>query len=121
MEYDIKEHLGQQVEYFLNGFTGGDVGVMERAKNTILDIYKNMDDNSIVLSISDWDKKKQLEINKLWDKALEGIKTIAESKDKEELFVDIEEIRNDVIQALNQLEVDYWDSIRKLLLKNVSK
>lgn len=121
MEYDVKEHLGQQVEFFLNGFTGGDVGVMTRAKNTILDIYKNVDDNSIVLSVEDWDRKKQAEIDKLWKKALDAIKTLAESKDKEDIFIDIEEIRNDVLQALNQLEVDYWDSIRKLLLKNVSK
>lgn len=120
-KYDLRMHLGQQLEFFLNGYTSGNLDVLERAKRTIMDLYKNMDDDDVIGAIEAWDKEKQSEITKLWDKARESIKTIATTKKGEELFIDIDEIKKDVLVALNELEVEYLDSIRDLLLKNVSE
>lgn len=121
MEYDIKTHLGQQIENFLNAFAGADVQAMERIKKTIMDIYKNTDDVSILLAVQNWDKKRQDEVGKIWMKAKEGLKTIASTKNNEELFIDVDEIKNDIIKALNMLESEYWDSIRGLFLKSVKE
>lgn len=121
MEYDIKNHLGQQIENFLNAFAGADVAAMERIKRTIMDIYHNTDDGSIVISIKEWDKRKQDEIQKLWDKASESLRTIATTKKKEELFIDVDEMKNDIVRSLNELESDYWESVRGLFLKSVKE
>jgi len=120
-EYDISDHLPQQIEYFLNGLSSGNIEVLETTKNNIMDIFRNMDEDGVVLSIESWDKKKNDKIKDIWEKALESIKTVAETKNKEELFIDIDEIKKDVAIALNTLENEYWNSIRALLLKNVTK
>lgn len=120
-EYDVSDHLPQQIEFFLNGLSSGNVEVLETTKNNIMDIFRNMDEDNVVLSIEDWDKKKQDKVKDIWEKALESVKTVAQTKNKEELFIDIEEIKKDVADALYSLEREYWNSIRSLLLKNAMK
>jgi len=120
MNYDISVHIGQQVENLLNGYAAGDAGAMERAKNNLLDIFKNEGKQSIVEAIEKWDKDKQTEIGKIWQKANESIRTMAVSKKDEGMFIDIKEIEGDVIRGLNELEAEYWDSIRNLFLKNLN-
>lgn len=121
MEYDIKNHLGQQIENFLNAFAGADVPAMERIKGTIMDIYNQVDDGTVVMSIRSWDKKKQEEIQRIWAKAQESLKTIATAKNNEKLFIDIDEMKNDAVKALNEIESSYWTSIRGLFLKSVKE
>lgn len=118
-EYDIKDHLPQQMEIFLNGLSSGNIEILETVKDNIMDIYRNINEDKIIMSIETWDKKKQDKIQEIWNKALESVKTIAETKNKEELFIDIDEIKNDVLASLNSLERNYWNSIRSLLLKNM--
>jgi hypothetical protein len=122
MEYDIKTHLGQQIENFLNAYAGADAAAMERIKRTIIDIYKNTpDDGNLIISIRGYDKRKQDELDKIKNKALDAMKTITQAKNLDELFIDLEEIKNDTIRALNLLETDYWDSLRGLFLKNIKE
>ena len=121
MGYDIKIHLGQQMENFLTAFANADVVAMERIKGIIMDIFKNTDEESILLSVHNWDKKRQDEIQKVWNKALETVKTIAGAKKNEELLIDLDVMKRDTVQALNELENDYWVSIRGLFLKNVKE
>lgn len=121
MEYDIKNHLAQQIENFLNAFAGADVQAMERIKRNILDIYKNSDSLEVVTNINGWDKKKQENITKLYQKAQESIKTLLETKNSEELFIDLDEIRNDLVNSFNELESDYWEGMRSLFLKTLEK
>ena len=119
MSYDINVHIGQQIENFLNGYAAADAGAMERVKNNLMDIYKNNKDEKIIEAIKLWDDKKKTEIAKIWTKANEAIRTMATSKKDEQMFIDIKEIETDVVQALNILEGEYWDSIRNLMLKSV--
>ena len=119
MNYDINIHIGQQIENFLNSYAAADAGAMERVKKNLLDIYKNNNDIDIVTAIKEWDTKKKTEIEKIWTKANEAIRTMAVAKKDEKMFIDIKEIETDVIQALNMLEGEYWDSIRQLFLKSV--
>jgi len=119
MSYDIEVHIGQQIENFLNSYAAADAGAMERVKNNLLDIYKTNNDIDVVTAIKEWDNKKKIEIEKIWKKANEAIKTMAISKKDEQMFIDIKEIETDVVKALNMLEGEYWDSIRNLFLKNV--
>jgi len=121
MEYDIKAHLGQQIENFLNAFANADVQAMERTKQNIVDIFSKSDNELVISSITDWDKKRQDEVQKVWTKASGALKTIAETKKNEQLFIDVDEIKNDVVGALNELEGDYWSSIRGLFLKSVKE
>lgn len=119
MSYDINVHVGQQIENFLNSYAAADAGAMERVKNNLMDIYKNKKDDKIIEAIKLWDDKKKTEIAKIWTKANEAIRTMAISKKDEHMFIDIKEIETDVVQALNMLEGEYWDSIRGLMLKSV--
>ena len=118
MSYDIEVHIGQQVENFLNSYAAADAGAMERVKNNLLDIYKTNNDIDLVTAIKEWDTKKKAEIAKIWTKANEAIKVMAIAKKDEQMFLDIKKIETDLIQALNTLEGEYWDSIRGLILKN---
>ena len=121
MSYEINVHIGQQIENFLNGYAAADAGAMERVKNNLMDIYKNSDDIDVVTAIKEWDNKKKIEITKIWTKANEAIRTMTVAKKDEAMFIDIKEIETDVIQALNMLEGEYWDSIRSLVLKSVKQ
>jgi len=121
MNYDIEMHIGQQIENFLNSYAAADAGAMERVKKNLLDIYKNNDDTKIADAIKQWDMKKKTEIHKIWQKANEAIRAMAVTKKDEEMFIDIKEIETDVVKALNELESEYWDSIRNLFLENVKK
>ena len=120
MEYDIKMHLGQRNENFLNALDAADVGAMERIKSTILDIYKNTEDSTVVLSVKNWDKTKKDEIEKLRLKAVNILKSMPDVKTLEELFISVDKMRNEIINELNDIEKEYWEHVRNLFLKSVN-
>jgi len=117
--YDITIHLAGQIENFLNSYNAADIAAMSRVKENFKDICKNSELKTIVKQIEEWDKNKNTEINKIYKKAQTAIKTIMETKNGEELFIDLEEIKNDIVNNLNQLEKQYWDHIRNLMLESV--
>jgi len=121
MNYDISVHLGQQMENFLNAYAAGEVEAMERTKSNIKDIMKNSDMKDVLDNIDKWDNKKNSEITKIIKKAREALKEIASDENKKDIFIDVEEIKNDTIEALSTLEGEYWDSIRNLILKSVNE
>lgn len=121
MNYDINAHIGQQIEFFLNSYAAGDASALERVKSNLLDIFSNNGNMGVVASIQEWDKKRKTEIEDIWNKANDALKTMLESKKDEQMFIDVKEIEADVVKSLNELEGEYWDSIRKLFLKNVKK
>jgi len=118
MEYDKKIHLAQQIEFFLNGFASGDSVALERVLSNIKDI---LDDTDVAKKIDLIDKNKANKINDIKQKAVESLKTLVETKNSDELFIDIEEIFRDTETALNTLEIDYWEKIREYILKSVDQ
>lgn len=121
MSYDIEGHIAQQIENFLNGYGAADIGMMERSKSSFKAIMETAKKENVVGSFDKWDKKKLEEMDKIWKKATEAIKLITVTKKGEELFVDIEEIKQDLANAFNLLEGEYWDSIRNLMLDSVKQ
>lgn len=121
MEYDITMHLGSQIENFLNSYDAADVETMIRITENYRDICKNSGLQKIVTQLDEWDKYRQTEITNTWKKARQGLETLLQTKNGEELFLDLEEIKNDVITSLNKLEKEYWDSIRGLMLRSVKQ
>ena len=116
MEYDIETHVAQQIENFLNGYNAADIGTMERSKSNFKAIMKEAKKDKVIDSFNTWDKKKLDEMERIWKKATEAIKLITVTKKGEELFVDVEEIKQDLANSFNLLEGEYWDSIRGLML-----
>lgn len=122
MTYDIKTHLGQQMENFLNAFAGADVEGMLRIKETIIDIFKNSEEHeNIVSTVEGWDKEKIKEIEKILSTVKEAGKQINDVKNIDEYFVMLENMRNIVTRQLGELEGEYWSRLRSYLLKNVDK
>ena len=119
MEYDIETHVAQQIENFLNGYDAADIGIMERSKSNFKAIMETANKDKVVGSIDTWDKKKIDEMEKIWKKATEASKLITVTKKGEELFVDVEEIKQDLANSFNLLEGEYWDSIRGLMLGSI--
>jgi len=121
MNYDVSVHLGQQMENFLNAYASGDVEAMERTKSNIKDIMKNTGMKNIIDNIEQWDNKKNEEIVKIIAKARDALKEIASKEAKDDIFIDIEEIKKDTVEALSTLEGEYWDSIKNLILKSINE
>jgi hypothetical protein len=122
MTYDIKTHLGQQMENFLNAFAGADVEGMLRIKETIIDIFKNCDEHeNTVSTVESWDKEKIKEIQKILEAGKETGKQINDVKNIDEYFIMLENMRNIVTRQLGELEGEYWSRLRSYLLKNVDK
>lgn len=122
MTYDIKTHLGQQMENFLNAFAGADVEGMLRIKETIMDIFKNCDEHeNTVSTVESWDKEKIKEIQKILEAGKETGKQINDVKNIDEYFIMLENMRNIVTRQLGELEGEYWSRLRSYLLKNVDK
>jgi hypothetical protein len=124
MTYEIKIHLGQQMENFLNAFAGADVEGMHRVKETLVDICKNIDEpeyETAVTTIAGWDREKLKEIEKIRVKAVEDSKKIAETKTLDELSYTMELLRNNLTQALGELEGEYWSRIKSFFVKTVNK
>lgn len=118
MDYDIKVHLGQQIENFLNGFAAGDAMVLDRTLSNIRDIVNKAGNTEFIGNLKEWDTKKTQETNKIFNKARDALKVLTESKDGADLFVDVEEIKADTMKAFNDLETKYWEAIRELVINN---
>ena len=116
MSYDINIHLPQQIENFLNIIASPkpDVNQLERIKQNIINL---IDDSDFQVDMNSFEKTRQSKTKELINKAIESVKTIASSKNTEELFIDIDEIRNDVTNALNVVESDYWTNIESYMIK----
>lgn len=118
MEYDKKIHIAQQVENFMNSFATGDSGSLERTLSNITEVF---DAPMLLEKIKIADKTKKEEINKIWIKARDAIKTTSESNKQGELFIDIAEVQKDLQQALNIIEMDYWEAIRGFIMEDIDK
>ena len=113
MKYDMNAHLPQQVENLLNGFAQGDAALLERIKTNIKDIVQ---DKTFLKDMDDYDKRKLEKITELMNKAKDAIKTMVETKNPDELFVDAQGILNDLTTALGTIEGEYWDTIKSYVI-----
>ena len=127
--YDTRMHLMSQVELFLNFYSSGDVAGLVRSRDVILDIFCKEGDLVLKKNVESWDKDKEAEkiqlfkqsIKKIYDKADEAYRTISSAESGEELFVDVQEIQQDLVSSLGLLERDYWESVRSSILDSVKK
>lgn len=120
MEYDISVHIGQQIENFLNGYAAGDVGIMERTKSNMKELLDKSGLKQIVETLDKWDIEKPKELEKIIKKAKDALKAVTENNDND-LFIDLEEIKQDTINAINELEGKYWNRVRELILESVNE
>jgi len=118
MNYDVKVHLGQQVENFLNGYAAGDKAILQRSITNISSIFEETGDASFKTAMEKMDKTRKDELQKIWNKAKDAMKLLADTKEGDAIFIDVEEIKQDVVDSLAKLETNYWDSIRGLLLRH---
>lgn len=109
----MNAHLPQQVENLLNGFAQGDAALLERIKTNIKDIVQ---DKTFLKDMDDYDKRKLEKITELMNKAKDAIKTMVETKNPDELFVDAQGILNDLTTALGTIEGEYWDTIKSYVI-----
>lgn len=124
MTYDIKVHLGQQMENFLNAFAGADVEGMHRVKENIVDIFKTSNEpehDGVASVVESWDKEKIKEIENILSKAKDEGKQLIDVKNIDEMFILLESLRNNVTRSLGELEGEYWSRVKSYFLKNVSK
>lgn len=122
--YDVLVHMGQQMEAFLYFFSQGDIPGIYRCRDNIIDLYVAGGDVELKKNIDSWDEEKEKEKIKLFKKATEqliskassALETMSSVEDGESLFIDMDEIKQDIADSLNMLEKDYLDSVRKALL-----
>lgn len=112
MKYDTTVHLPSQIDALINNFQKADIPGMERSLDNIKIIIK---DKKFREALNDYQLKKLNKIDELQKKAVIAVKTIKDSKSFSELFIDIDEIKNDFIQAIEGLERDYWNNIKEFI------
>lgn len=118
MKYDIKVHLPQQMENFLNAFAQGDADLMTRIKKNLEDLIQ---DKTFQKDIGDYDRNRQKKLDELMKKALDGVKTAVQADKLDEIYIDIEEIKNDLNAALVGIESEYWNNVRTYVVGWVSQ
>lgn len=124
MTYEIKAHLGQQMENFLNAFAGADVEGMLRIKEIFVDLYKNINEpeyETAVSTINGWDKEKLSEIEKIRVKLVEASKKLADTKTLGEFFFNMDRLRESATQAVGELEGEYWSRMKSFFVKTMTK
>jgi hypothetical protein len=124
MTYEIKAHLGQQMENFLNAFAGADVEGMLRIKEIFVDLYKNINEpeyETAVSTINGWDKEKLSEIEKIRIKIVEDSKKLSDTKTLGEFFFNMDRLRESATQAVGELEGEYWSRMKSFFVKTVTK
>ena len=118
MKYDLNIHIPQQLESFLNAWGNGDADSMARIKKNMDDLIK---DETFQKDIKDYDSNRQKKLDELMKKALDGVKTAAQAEKLDEIYIDIEEIKNDLNEALAGIESEYWNSIRTYIVEWISR
>jgi len=122
MTYEIKAHLGQQMENFLNAFAGADVEGMLRIKEIFVDLYKNINEpeyETAVSTINGWDKEKLSEIEKI--RLVEASKKLSDTKTLGEFFFNMDRLRESATQAVGELEGEYWSRMKSFFVKTMTK
>lgn len=110
MYYDKNVHLPQVVEMFIQDFHNGDVEKLENNKTLLL---KLIEDQAFKKNLAKCDSIRDQKILELFQKAQEALKTLLETKNPKELFIDVVEIQNDLSSALLLVERDYWETVYK--------
>jgi hypothetical protein len=121
MVYDVKNHFGQQVENFLNGFAAGDIGIMVRSLDNFKSLAESSDMKTVLSTLEKWDNEKNVgAIKNIHKKAMDAVKVISSSDNIDNIFIDIEEIKEDAENAFKELNGFYWEKVRSLMLKTVN-
>jgi len=112
MKYDLNIHLPAQLEGLMLSFQKADIPTLERSLSNIKNLIK---DQKFQSDIKEYEKKRVEEIDRLTKKAYDAVKTIDNAKDFGELYVDIEEIKNDLIASVDLIEQEYWNHIKEYI------
>ena len=119
-EYDITIHLGQQIENFLNSYSGADVEAMVLVTSNFKDICKNSELLQIAKQFDEWKQYRQNESDKIAkENAQKTAEKLLKIKNIDEYMITLEEAKQTPIEPLNKLEKEYWASIRGLMLRSV--
>lgn len=113
MEYDIKVHLPQQIENLLQAYASGDIETLTRVKDNLLDI---IEEKTFQKDLKALDEEKIKHIDTIKKKAMDAVKLLSEVKTLDEIFVDVEEIRNDLVLGLNNAETEYWEGLKDYII-----
>ena len=103
MEYDVENHLPQQMEMFLGYYAQGEVSGMIRTKSTMQNILK-IKDVTKDLTIRKWDDIRDVDGEKLRKQLI----TLKEQEQK-------------IVDELNEMEDEYWNNLRDLFPKSVKQ
>jgi len=116
--YDVKNYLGTQIENFMNAYANADLGALKRINQSIMGIIKTNDGNNEILkTIKEWHTKKEDETKTIWKKTYIKINESINKKEYDNLFEEFKKIETETAYELNELESDYWNSLRDLFLK----
>jgi hypothetical protein len=112
MKYDTTVHLPSQIDALIGSFQKADIPGMERSLDNIKTIIKDKKFRGV---LNDYQLNKLDKIDELQKKAALAIKTINTSKSFSDLYIDIDEIKNDFIQSMEGLERDYWNNVKEFI------
>jgi len=116
MTYDKEVHIPQLVEMFVQDFRAGDIEKLQNDKTLLLKLIDHPEFKNFIGSCETIRDKKTQE---LFKKAQEAVKILLETKNPEELFVDLAEIQNDLSGSLMGVERDYWETIFSKLTETI--
>lgn len=118
MSYDKKVHIPQRLETFLQGFEAGNKDALERTISNLKDL---LDDDMFSEKLNNIDNARNEKIDNVKKKALDSLKTILESKETDDLFIDVNEIFTDLQSTINEIEEGYWEKVRDYVLDSAEK
>lgn len=99
MEYDVKMHLPNQIEQFLNGLTSGD----ERVINiTIGNIKELVDDDGFGKKLDNYQKSLDTQLKDIDKNCLQMIKNNAEVKTLDDAVVIINKAKVEAVEIYNE-------------------
>jgi hypothetical protein len=112
MKYDVSGHMPSQVEALINSYQRADVPGMERAIDNINNLIK---DKKFKDNLKKYDIERHEKITEITKKALEGLREILKEEDTSTIFIDVDEIRKDMFNLLEETEKGYWNAVKEYI------
>ena len=118
MKYDVSGHTPSRIETLLAGYEKADVELMERSLENLKNIIK---DKKFIKDIEHYDTERHTKIMDIQKKAINAARELLKKDDGSTIFIDIEEIKQDMMRLLEESEKGYWNAIKDYVTLYMNK
>ena len=113
-DYDMKMHIPQQIENYLQAYASADISTLTRSLENIKDLTN---DPEMQKDLYKYDKEKHKLVTQKMDETCKQIQKAIENKTSEEALIYTGSILEALNTELDVLEQKYWEHVHGYILQ----